>query len=74
MFFFSLFMLTKGKDHERGQSIVHGSPYLEEHAEEEDDPVEERGEVLVQGPPLQGGVVGGEAPRQTSRGKCFIYN
>lgn len=37
---------------------------LEENAEEEDDPVEQCGEVFVQRPPLESGVVGGEAPGQ----------
>ena len=40
---------------------------LEEEAEEEDGAVEESGEVLVQGASLQGGVVGGEAPRQAGQ-------
>ena len=40
---------------------------LEEVAEEEDGSVEESGEVLVQSSSLQGGVVGGEAPRQAGK-------
>ena len=41
---------------------------LEEHREEQDGAVEERGQVLVEGAPLQCRVVGGEAPRQAENG------
>ena len=74
MFIHVLFHIDKGhcKTHDCDQGYVHGHGngpgYLEEHAEEEDDPVEERSEVLVKGAALQGGVVGGEAPRQAGQG------
>ena len=81
MFVHVLFHIDKchGKDHDHNQGYVnghghghgHGHAHLEEHAEEEHDPVEERGEVLVEGPALQGGVVGGEAPGQAGEGRYF---
>ena len=37
---------------------------LEQNRQEQDDAVKDGGQVLVEGPPLEGGVVRGEAPRQ----------
>jgi len=41
---------------------------LEEHWEEQDRTVEERGQVLVERTPLEGGVIRGKAPGQTQNG------